>query len=292
MSAFPETSLASSASVTVVPIEAADGAHCELICVQPAEHPKHVLYWLPAMGVAAKHYVPLAQAFAAQGVAVALHEWRGMGSSNRRANRRSDWGYRQLLEADLDAGMREVKTRWPQAKPWLGGHSLGGQLACLYAALHDQDVAGIALVASGSPYWRKFSLSPLILAAYSLVVPLSKLLGYLPGRRIGFGGNEARGVIADWSRSGRTGRYAAHGIPVDFEGRLAALRVPVLALRLRDDWLGPPQSLAWLLGKMPQASQRVGVIAPEQLAGQPADHFTWMKVPENMAAQFAVWMDA
>lgn len=291
MSAFPESSLASSAATLVVPVTAADGARSELICVQPAAYPNQVVYWLPAMGVPAKHYLPLAEALAAHGIAVALHEWRGIGSSDRRASRASDWGYRELLETDLAAGVREARTRWPQAKCWLGGHSLGGQLACLYASLQRDEFAGIALVASGAPYWWNFAYAPLILAALALATPLAKLLGYLPGRRIGFGGNEARGVIADWSRSGRTGRYAASGTPVDFERQLATLHVPVVALRLRDDWLAPARSLAWLLDKMPRTSQHVGIVAPDQLAGQTADHFTWMKVPDGIAAQLAEWME-
>jgi predicted alpha/beta hydrolase len=290
MSAIPASSLTSSTSSFVVPVTVHD-ARSELICVQPVDGPKRAMYWLPAMGVPAKHYLPFAEALAAHGTAVALHEWRGIGSSDRRAGRLSDWGYRELLETDLAAGMQEAKSRWPHATMWIGGHSLGGQLACLHASLHRHEVAGIALVASGAPYWRTFAYAPLILAALALVTPLSKLLGYLPGRRLGFGGNEARGVIADWSRSGRTGRYAARGMPVDFEQQLAALPLPVLALRLRDDWLAPLSSLNWLLEKMPQAVLHVDVVAPDRLAGQAADHFTWMKVPDSVAAQLARWMD-
>jgi predicted alpha/beta hydrolase len=288
MSAFPEASLLE--STLVMPVTATDGARSELICTQ-LPYPKRVVYWLPAMGVPAKHYLPLAEAFAAHGTAVALHEWRGIGSSDRRASRRDDWGYRELLQADIAAGMATVAAHWPNTTCWIGGHSLGGQLACLYASLHRHSVAGIALVASGAPYWRNFAFGPMILAAYALSMPLAKLMGHLPGRRIGFGGNEARGVIADWSRSGRTGRYAAQSVAADFERQLAALRMPVLALRLRDDWLAPSSSLAWLLDKMPQTPQRTGVITPEDLAGQPADHFTWMKTPASVVATLATWMD-
>jgi predicted alpha/beta hydrolase len=292
MSAFPASSSTHAITSLVVAVVAAHEVRSELICVQPTDDPKRVMYWLPAMGVPAKHYLPLAEAFAAHGVAVALHEWRGIGSSNRRAGRHSDWRYRDLLEADLAAGMREARSRWPDATIWIGGHSLGGQLACLYASLHRHELAGIALVASGAPYWRTFARGPLILAALALVTPLSKLLGYLPGRRLGFGGNEARGVIADWSRSGRSGRYAASGMAVNFEQQLATLSLPVLALRLRDDWLAPPPSLDWLLKKMPHAAKQVDVVAPDRLAGQAADHFTWMKVPDCIAAQLARWMES
>ncbi|GLQ51064.1 alpha/beta hydrolase family protein [Dyella flava] len=275
----------------VVPVVSRDGARSELILVQPADYPRHVLYWLPAMGVPAKHYLPLAEAFAAHGIALVLHEWRGIGSSDRRAGRRCDWGYRELLQADVPAGVEEARTRWPHAKLWLGGHSLGGQLSCLYASLHPDVFTGLVLIASGAPYWRRFPRGASILPAFLLASPLARLLGYLPGRRIGFGGNEARGVIADWSRSGRTGRYAAKGMQADFDQQLAALRLPVMALRLSNDWLVPSGSLEWLLGLMPEAPRQVGLVTSGQLAGQRADHFTWMKVPDSLAGQLAEWMD-
>jgi predicted alpha/beta hydrolase len=278
-------------SPAVVPLLAKDGARSELMLMQPDASPAHVIYWLPALGVPAKHYLPLAEAFAAGGVAMALHEWRGIGSSDRRAGRHGDWGYRELLEADVPAGIAQARARWPQAKLWIAGHSLGGQLACLYASLHPDTLAGIMLIASGAPYWRRFRFGRLLSIAYVLASPLARLVGHLPGRRLGFGGNEARGVIADWSRSGRTGRYAADGLAVDFEQRLAALAMPVFALRLRDDWMVPPASLAWLLEKMPGTSQRVDVVTPEQLAGQAADHFTWMKFPAAPVGRLLAWLE-
>ena len=167
----------------VLPLVMADGARVELLCVAPEGVPRATVYWLPAMGVPAKHYLPLAAALAARGVAVALHEWRGIGSSSLRAGRRSDWGYRELLGIDLPAGLAAMRANWPQARPWLGGHSLGGQLACLYAALHPDEVMGLALVASGAPYWRRFRHGAVIGLAYALAPVLAALLGHLPGRR-------------------------------------------------------------------------------------------------------------
>ena len=273
-----------------VPVIAADGARCELLAALPAGRWRRLLYWMPAMGMPARHYLPLAQALAATGVAVVVHEWRGIGSSDRRAGRGCDWGYRQLLQDDLPAGMAAVRQRWPQARCWLGGHSLGGQLGLLYASLHPRDVAGMVLVASGAPYWRRFRHGWLIGAAYALAPWLAALVGHLPGRRIGFGGNEARGVIADWARSGRSGRYAVAGMTQDFERLLAALQLPVLALRLQQDWLGPPASLAWLLGKLGPAARRVETISRDDLDGTPADHFGWMKAPAPVAARIAGWL--
>ncbi|MEO8998527.1 MAG: alpha/beta fold hydrolase [Rhodanobacter sp.] len=288
---FVENGIAAATAPVVIPVVAADGSRFELLCVQPTGDWRQLLYWIPAMGIPARHYLPLAEALALHGVAVVVHEWRGIGSSNRRADRTCDWGYRELLQDDLPAGMAAVHERWPQATCWLGGHSLGGQLGALYASLHPAGCAGLLLVASGSPYWRRFRHGWLIGAAFALAPMLAGLLGYLPGRRIGFGGNEARGVIVDWARTGRSGGYAAVGMTQDFERQLASLQLPSLALRLRDDWLAPQASLDWLLGKLGPGERSVDVITPKEL-GSSADHFDWMKTPAPIAARIARWLVA
>src|SRR6185312_9543547 len=165
-----------------------------------------------------------------------------------------------------------------------------GRLARRHGGGAPALAAGMVLVASGAPYWRRFRHGWLIGAAYALAPWLAALVGHLPGRRIGFGGNEARGVIADWARSGRSGRYAVAGMTEDFERLLAALQLPVLALRLQQDWLGPPASLAWLLGKLGPAARRVETILRDDLDGTPADHFGWMKAPVPVAARIAGWL--
>src|SRR3546814_2173344 len=63
-----------------IPLAAADGHRYTLLARVP-ERADRSLFWLPALGVAARHYLPFADALAARGVAVFVHEWRGNGSS-------------------------------------------------------------------------------------------------------------------------------------------------------------------------------------------------------------------
>lgn len=274
-----------SITVAETSLTAGDGHRWTLLSHLPRQPRAHLL-WLPALGVAARHYQPLADALARHGIATHLHEWRGNGSSSLRASRITDWGYRELLALDLPASMAALPT--DDARRLLGGHSLGGQLACCFAGQHPTAFAGLALVASGTPYWRTFPpprgwLLPL---AYRFLPWLARRRGALPGRRLGFGGNEARSLIADWARVGLTNRYAATGLEQDLEAGMARLRLPVEGVLLDRDWLAPAASLQALMSKLPHASSRVARLDAASLQG-PADHFSWMGQPDAVATTLA-----
>ena len=266
-----------------LPVQAGDGHRWALQACLP-DAPVASLLWLPAMGVAARHYLPFAQALARHDVAVFVHEWRGNGASSLRADRAHDWGYREVLTCDLPASESAIAERLGNIPRVIGGHSLGGQLAACRLAISPASAQALWLVASGSPYWRAFPppqryALPL---AYRFLPWLAQVRGALPGRLVRFAGNEARGLIRDWSRSALGGRYAATGLDVDLEAQLATVDVPVRAAVLADDWLAPESSLRFLLSKLPRSSAQAAVFdSPE--TGAAADHFAWMKAPDAIA---------
>jgi len=270
-----------------LPVVSADGHRFRVLLRTPGQ-PRATLLWLPALGVAAKHYLPFAEALSVRGIAVFVHEWRGHGSSDVRASHDRDWGYRTLLEDDLPATLATIRTACPDAPRIVGGHSLGSQLATCLLALRPDAAQRLWLVAGGAPYWRTFPgprgwLLPL---AYRFAPWLADRRGHLPGRTIGFGGREARGVIRDWSRSGLSGRYAGAGMATDLESALAGVQAAVDSVRMADDWLVPPGSLEWLLRKLQPVSVRRTVLDAAQL-GSRADHFAWMRRPEAVAEALA-----
>ena len=270
-------------SAISIPVEGKDGHNWQLLARIPAR-PRTAVLWLPALGVAARHYLPFAEALAARGVAGFVHEWRGHGSSNLRADREHDWGYRELLDHDIPASEAAIAMLLPSVEKVLGGHSLGGQLACCRVAIDPHAASRLWLVGSGSPYWRAFPLPArfALPLAYQFLPWLADRHGALPGRRIGFGGAEARGVITDWARTARSGRYAGKDIGVDLEAALATIDVDIRAVLFTGDWYAPASSLQFLLSKMPQAHVAVATLDTATLATR-ADHFAWMKQPRVVA---------
>ena len=262
-----------------IPAATADGHAYRLIARIPAQ-PTASLLWLPALGVAARHYLPFADELAARGIAVLLHEMRGNGSSNLRAGREADWGYRQILSLDLPASETAMRQHCDAPVRIIGGHSIGGQLATCYLAMEPEAFARLWLVASGTPYWRTFPapLRYLLPLVYQFTPWLAERRGALPGRTLGFGGEEARTLMRDWSRVGLSGRYAATGLDIDLEPALSRAAVQAQAILLDRDWFVPTRSMEALLEKLPRSHATLTTLDSKAL-GARADHFAWMKQP-------------
>lgn len=270
-----------------IAVAGSDGHQWQLLARLPAQ-PRAALLWLPALGVAARHYEAFADALAAEGVAVLVHEWRGNGSSNRRASRQCDWGYREILALDLPASQRALQEVAGELPLLIGGHSLGGQLACCHAGQQPGIFSRLWLVASGTPGWHSFP-APLRYAlppAYRFARWLARRNGTLPGRRVGFGGTEARGLIADWAQVGLSNRYAASGWDVDLEAGMARTRAPIDALVMARDWMAPVTSMRALAAKI-GGPCRLEILDASEL-GTRADHFSWLKTPAKVAHRLAM----
>ena len=257
-----------------------DGHRYQLMARVP-ERPQAALLWLPALGVAVRHYLPLAETLASSGIAVFLHEMRGNGSSSLRASRRVDWGYREILSMDVTCSEAAIAEQCGKLPHFIGGHSIGAQFAACFAGMHPQAFERLWLVASGSPYWRNFPAPKRYVFpfAFQFVPWLADLRGSLPGRRLGFGGDEARTLIRDWASVGLSNHYAAAGLPVDLEAALSGVTARIDGVLLARDWFAPRASMDALLAKMPNAHTRLTVLDSAAL-GARADHFAWMKQPQ------------
>lgn len=264
----------------------AHGAHRIGLQVYPepaVPDPPVVLVW-PGMGVPARYYRPFATALRDAGLAVIIADLRGTGASTPSASRRSRYGYTAL--ADDVAVVREaLKSRLDGRRVVLLGHSLGGQACLLHLArTGGHEVAGLALIAVGLPYWRSYSgrRQRGVLAFTHGIHAVATLLGVWPGW--GFGGRQPRGVIRDWAYTARTGRFPP--LPgTDLEAAVAAVRTPVLAVSFESDRYTPSSTVDHLVGKLDLAPVHREHYHGEHHGG--ADHFSWARSPGPVAARVA-----
>lgn len=265
--------------------------HAWSLRLWPAAPGSRGLIWLPALGVSAAKYDGFAAALCRRGVSVAIHEWRGTGSSSVRPSRRHDWGYRELLEQDIPGTVAAAKQGLRSADWVLGGHSLGGQLAALSLAMTPAQADALLLVATGVPSAQHFpSRRGLGVRLFAqALTPLTRLLGSFPGHRLNWAGHEAGQVMRDWASTVRSGQYRQLAALPAIDVRLQALQQPALGLRFSEDWLVPEGSMSDLLGRIGSGTHESSCL-DETALGARADHFRWMRHPDAVADAAVSWL--
>lgn len=259
------------------------------------ENPEGVsIIVLPALGVGASYYTPLAQALYEQGHHVYLAEQRGHGESSLVPSRRVNYSFRDMLEQDIATVVAHAREQAPHKPIYLLGHSLGGHLACMYAGWRnnkDKNVDGVILAACATPWMEAYSgtTAKRLRFLYHFLPVGHKVLGYYPGHRLGFGGREARGMMNDWRELARTNIYTARGMDVDFEEGIQRFKGRLLTLRMEHDDFAPANAVAAVWQKFKNA-RRSHRLFDEQKLGVPADHFRWARKPEAIVAEVDAWL--
>ncbi|MFT6032723.1 MAG: putative alpha/beta hydrolase [Arenicella sp.] len=252
--------------------------------VEPASCDTLILC-VPAMGVAAKQYKKLLYELAEQGFIAACYDLRGHGLSSIRASRANNFGYAALAEIDLPAAILTIKQRYPEQKLVLFGHSLGGQVCSLFLSQNPDQAEVLVLAASCSVHYKNwpspYRWAVLLFAQASSII--SSIVGYFPGRKLGFGGREARGVMHDWATNARTGDYRLSNSKhcyVPFP-KLADLNV--LTINFADDQLAPVLATDHLLAKIDSDRMTKTLITGNDIGRPTADHFNWLRSPKGVA---------
>jgi predicted alpha/beta hydrolase len=123
-------------------------------------------------------------------------------------------------------------------------------------------------------------------------IPVCHLcLGYYPGRRIGFGDDEARSVMDDWRALARHNRYHASGLDENLDARIAGYSSRVLAIRLADDPFAPEASVEAVTRKFVSARLTEKTLDADTL-GERADHVRWARSPVAVTRVIRDWSGA
>ncbi len=271
---------------------AADDGYAVPLCWFAATHPRGNLVLMPALGVAARFYLPLADALCHAGINVALVEQRGHGQSALRPSWRVNFGFREALVHDIPAVLDFVSARAPTLPIYLMGHSLGGHYAAITAGRMPSRIRGVIVAACGSPWVGAFTGNTrrqlrVLVAALPV---LSLLCGYYPGDRVGFGGREARRLMADWRDLAKHDVYVARGLDENLEAGINAYRGPVLALRMAEDPYAPKEAMDSVCDRFQNARIDRQLFTAAQLNDR-ADHFRWARSPTAVVKAISDWLD-
>lgn len=172
----------------------------------PNETPETVLIVNGATGVAQGYYAHFARWVAGEtGMACLTYDYRDFGASlgdqgvvhpKGSLATMADWAL-----GDQPAARRAIRSRFPNARIWVIGHSLGAMLTPIQPEMEQVDrVIGVAsgmVHLSDHPWPYRWMVS---LFWYGHVPLMVSALGYLPGRLVGFGADLPAPAYWQWRR--------------------------------------------------------------------------------------------
>jgi predicted alpha/beta hydrolase len=229
----------------------------------------------PATGVVARYYHRYARFLASHGFDVITYDYRGIGLS--RPQRLQDCGYRwrDWGELDFDAVLRFTRARRPESPLKVVGHSIGGFIPGL-AESGDQ-IERMLTVGAQYAWWGDYAPRQRagLLLKWHLVMPvLTALLGYFPGKRLGWLEDLPAGVANEWSfRGARFERSHPRGDLEAVLERMAAVRGRILAVAVSDDPLGTVPAICRTLSYYRNAERTAVLLSPHDLGRATIGHF-------------------
>ena len=279
----------------LIDIELGDGSSTKITVFQNGHvEEAPVIIMFPALGVFSSYYKPFAESLANRGVVAITADLRGNGHSSIRPDKKSDFGFHEIIELDFTGIIGKVNALFPKNKKYILGHSLGGQLGSLYMSKNPGQINGLILSASCSIYykgWDGFQKWQILLVT-RLFPLIASLVGYFPGKKVGFGGTEAKTLMMDWSSTGKTGKYIPINSSFDYEAALKKLEVPVLAISYSKDTFSPKRAVENLYNKYSSAAK----ITHKHLTSNEEDtltydHYNWAKNPGQIVDFISQWLD-
>ena len=252
-------------------VETISGSHVVSTRYEPAGLARATLLALPGIGVRQSIFETFGRWQAARGVRVVSIDWTGVGLTPMTPGAGQRTTLTSWATEDAVAALRSVRSRF-DGPVVLVGHSFGGQ--ALAVADELQEVEGIALVASQTPWWRFFSphVVPVFFGTYPVLGPwMERVPGWL-----GVGTTLPGGVVTEWSRWGRSRETYFRHVP-GATVRLARIDVPVLAFSFPDDPLATPPAVADLLARLPGDVLRHEVIAAADVGLERIGHIGFFR---------------
>lgn len=201
-----------------------------------------VLVLHPATAVTQAYYAPFAEYAASRGLSVITYDYRGTGESRPQDLRAMQVTMADWIDGDVPAINRWARERFPGLPQVALGHSVGGHALALGADTNQFRAALLVAAHAGATRtvrgWLERQRVRLLMAFLGPL--LVRLLGYMPGRRLGLGEDLPRGVMLQWSRWCSQPHYFFDDPEVAAAARMARVTIPVRALTFADDpWANP-----------------------------------------------------
>lgn len=229
----------------------------------------------PATGVRADYYHRYARFLVGHGFDVLTYDYRGIGASRPDNLRHHDYRWRDWGEYDFDAALGFVRWRNAHAPIYVVGHSIGGFLPGL--ANRASWIDRMLTVGAQYAWWRDYDVRRRyrMFLKWHVVMPLiTALVGYFPGRRLGWLEDLPRGVVYEWSfRRSRVELSYPPARRDEVRARFEALQADILAVTATDDPFATVAAVSRGLSYFRNARRELVLLQPQDLGMERIGHF-------------------
>ncbi|MGC2939675.1 MULTISPECIES: alpha/beta fold hydrolase [unclassified Brevibacterium] len=249
----------------------------------------------PATATPERFYFSFAEAAAASGFAVITYGFRGVGDrATARAHRHirmRDW----MLE-DVSAAAAWAEASFPDLPQVALGHSVGGH--ALLLGCGGERLSGIVTIATHMAATRDIApRGERLRVGVGLGVAgraVTRLLGYMPGSRVGLGEDIPAAALYEWTSWLRRPHFFFDDPTFDAEARIARLRAPVLSVGTTDDLWAAPAQIDALTDRLRLAPVTRRTISPAELGTEHIGHHGLMRrsIAEEAWPEIFDWLRA
>ncbi|WP_171103714.1 alpha/beta fold hydrolase [Ruegeria sp. HKCCD7255] len=241
---------------------------------KPVIEPEIVVTLNSATGVPRDYYQHFALWLALEhGMACLTYDYSGFGQSltgriQDATVTMADWAL-----VDIPAARAELRRRYPQAQHWAIGHSIGGMLGPVQPDVAQIDrliCVNSGLVTFTDHPWPYRALAGLFWYGHAPL--LARMLGYLPGRAVGFGPDLPAAVYWQWRRWCTAPRNYAPEIGASLpDVTWDSTSGTVDLVTFTDDQMVPPQAV-WRLAELFGPDAQRHLIDPKDHGLQSVGH--------------------
>ena len=245
---------------------------------------KPVVIINPATSVRARYYARFAEFLQRHGFDVFTYDYRGIGESRPASLRNFEAGWIDWGRQDFEAALRLITVRKPGQPIYVVAHSVGGFLIGLAASSHR--IQRIFTMGAQYAYWKDYAPDRRVsmFVKWHVVMPLvTRLLGYFPGKRLGWLEDTPRGVVRDWTAPyphfedmWRRGSFRISEAELQsLSDRFAAICGETLAVSFADDEFGTIPAIQRLLRYYRNSPRTHLHIEPQDIGLASVGHFSF-----------------
>ena len=267
-----------------ITFDAADGYRLAGHCWTAQEAHAPVVVINAATSVRSGYYARFAAYLHRHGFHVITYDYRGIGLSRQGSLKQLKAGWLDWGELDLEAAIRRAKQRFAESDIHAVGHSIGGLLVGLAPSNHL--LSRVFTMGAQHAYWPDYMASrrwQMRLRWHVVMPTITALLGYFPGKRLGWLEDTPAGVVHDWIApyadffetyaSTKGSRQCTPEQVQALRSRFTAMTAPTLALSLTDDPFGTPAAIDRLLAYFTGSPSTHLRLSPADVGTSAVGHF-------------------